>query len=60
MGYVLSIWDVVYRHGCLPYRYGRPGYRYGISDKDMGDDSIDTVILDIDKGHRVTLRDLLP
>ena len=30
------------------------GYRYGIWDIDMGDDSIDMVILDIDMGHLVT------
>ena len=35
--------------------YGHPGYRYGIWDIDMGDDSIDTVILDIDMGYLVTL-----
>ena len=31
------------------------GYRYGIWDIDMGDDRIDTVILDIDVEYLVTL-----
>jgi len=39
----------------MGYRYGHPRYRYGIWDIDMGDDSIDTVILDIDMGYLVTL-----
>jgi hypothetical protein len=55
MGYGFSIWYTVYRYVYLPYRYGHPGYRYGISADDMGDDSIDTVILDIDMGYLVTL-----
>jgi len=53
--YVISIWDMVYRYGHSPHRYGHPGYRYEIWDIDMGDDSIDTVIMDIDMGHLVTL-----
>ena len=48
MRYELSIWDMV-------YRYGHPGYQYGIWANDMGDDSIDMVILDIDMGYLVTL-----
>jgi hypothetical protein len=55
MGYVLSIWDMGYRYGYLPYRHGQPGYRYGIWANDMGDDSIDMVILHIDMGYLVTL-----
>ena len=46
---------MVYRYGHTPYRYGHPGYRYGIWANDMGDDSIDTVILYIDVGYLVTL-----
>jgi hypothetical protein len=34
------------------------GYRYGISIRNTGDDSIDTVILDIDVGYLVTLASL--
>jgi hypothetical protein len=58
IGYVLSIWDMVYRYGYLPYRYGHPGYRYGIwaTRNDLGDGSIDTVILEIDMGFPVTRR----
>jgi len=55
MGYGLSIWDTVYRYGYLPYRYGHPGYRYVIRSNDMGDDSIDMNLLDIDMGYLVTL-----
>ena len=55
MGYRISIWDTVYRCGYLPYRHGHPGYRYGIWANDMGDESIDTVILRIDMGYLVTL-----
>jgi hypothetical protein len=55
MGYGISIWDAVYRYGYLPHRYGHPGYRYGIWANDMGDESIDTVILRIDVGYLVTL-----
>ena len=44
-----------YRYGQPPYRYGHPGYRYGIWDINMGDESIDAVILDIDMGYLVTL-----
>ena len=55
MRYGLSIWDMVYRYGHSPYRYGHPGYRHRIWANDMGDDSIDMVILDIDMGHLVTL-----
>ena len=55
MGYGLSIWDTVYRHGYVPYRYGHLGYRYVIWADDMGDDSIDMAILDIDMGYLVTL-----
>ena len=51
----ISIWDTVYRYGYLPYRYGHPGYRYEIWANDMGDDSIDMVILEIDMGYVVTL-----
>ena len=47
MGYELSIWDMV-------YRFGHPGYRCGIWANDVGDDSIDTVILRIDVGYLVT------
>jgi len=43
-------WDID-----VGYRYGLPRYRYGIWDIDMGDDSIDMVILDIDMGYLVTL-----
>jgi len=39
----------------MGYRCGHPGYRYGIWGIDMGDDSIDTVILDMDMGYLVTL-----
>ena len=46
-----------YRYGHSQYRYGHPGYRYGIWANDMGDDSIDMVILDIDMGCLVTLGD---
>jgi len=49
MGYGLSIWDIV------PYRYGHPGYRCGIWTDDVGDNSIDLVILNIDMGYLVTL-----
>ena len=55
MEYGISIWDMVYRHGLSRYRYGHPDYRYRICAIDMGDDSIDTFILDIDMGHLVTL-----
>ena len=55
MGYGISIRDMVYRSGYLTYRYGHPGYRYGIGANDMGDDSIDVVILEIDMGYLVTL-----
>jgi hypothetical protein len=55
MGYGLSIWDMEYRYGYLPFRYGHPGYQYGIWSHDMGDDSIDMVILHIDMGYPVTL-----
>jgi len=53
--YWISIWDAVYRYGYLSYRYGHPGYRYGIWAHDIGDDSIDMVILGIDMGYLVTL-----
>ena len=43
-----------YRYGHLPYRYGHPGCRYWTWHIDTGDDSIDTVILDIDVGYLVT------
>jgi hypothetical protein len=46
---------MVYRYGHTPYRYGHPGYRYGIWANDMGDDSIDIVILYIDMGYLLTL-----
>jgi len=55
MGYGLSIWDTVYRFGYLPYGYGHPGYRYGVWANDMGDDSIDLVILEIDMEYLATL-----
>jgi hypothetical protein len=55
IGYGISIWDTVYRYGYLLYRYGHPGYRYGIRANDMGDDSINMVILHIDMGYLVTL-----
>jgi len=55
MEYGISMWDMVYRYGHPPYRYGHPGYRYGLWANDMGDDSIDMVILDIDMGHLATL-----
>jgi hypothetical protein len=48
--------DLVCRCGHSPYRYGHPGYRYGIRANDMGDDSINMVILDIDMGYLVTLQ----
>jgi hypothetical protein len=48
MGYGISILS-------FRYRYGHPGYRYGIWANDMGDDSIDMVILDMDIGYLVTL-----
>jgi hypothetical protein len=51
----LSIWDMVYRYNYLPYRSGHPGYRYGIRANDVGDDSIDMVILHVDMGYLVTL-----
>jgi len=60
MGYGLSIWDMVYRYGHSPHRYGHPGYRYGIWDIDMGDDSIDIVMLDIDIGYLVLWLPLRP
>jgi hypothetical protein len=47
-----------HRYGYLPYlsyRYGHPGYGYRIWANDMGDDSIDMVILYIDMGYLVTL-----
>jgi len=44
MRYGLSIWD-------MTYRYGHSPYRYGIWANDMGEDSIDMVILDIDMGY---------
>jgi len=46
---------MVYRYGHSSYRHSHPGYRYGIWANDMGDDSIDTVILNIDMGYLVTL-----
>jgi len=46
---------MVYRCGHPPYGYDHPGYRYGIWDIDMGDDSIDIVIRDIDVGYFVTV-----
>ena len=55
MGYGLSILDMVYRYGFLPYRNGHPGHRYGIWAHDMGDDSIDTVIPHTDMGYLVNL-----
>jgi len=55
MAYGLSIWDTVCRYGHLPYRYGHPGYRCGRWANDMGEDSIDMVILHIDMGYLVTL-----
>jgi hypothetical protein len=55
MEYGLSIWDMVYRTGYLPYRYGHPGHRYGIWINDIGDDSIDKVISHIDMGYLVIL-----
>jgi len=55
MGYVLPIWDMVYRYGYLPHRYGHPLFRYGIWANDMGDDHIETVISHIDMGYLVTL-----
>ena len=55
MGYVLSIWDTVYRYGHLPYRFCDPGYRYGIWADDMGDDRIHMVISNIDMEYLVTL-----
>ena len=48
MGYMLSMWDMVYRYGHSPYRHGHRGCRYGIRANDMGDVSIDMVILHID------------
>jgi len=59
MEYGTSIWDTVYRYGHLPCRFGHPGYRYGIWVDDMGDDSIDMVILHIDMRYLVTLHDSL-
>jgi hypothetical protein len=44
----ISIWSFTYRDG-------RAGYRYGIWDIDMGDDSIDTVILDVDMGYGISI-----
>jgi len=55
MEYGISMWDMVYRYGHPPYRYGHPGYRCGIWAYVMGDDRIDTVILNIDMGYLVTL-----
>jgi len=54
-GYRYGIWDMGHRYGHPPYRYGHPGYRCGIWANDMGDDSIDMVIQDIDVGYVVTL-----
>jgi len=50
MGYGIPIWHTVYRYGYLPYRYGHPRYRYGVWTGDMGDDSINVIILCIDTG----------
>jgi len=56
MGYTgISIWDTVYAYGHLSCRYGHPGYRYEIWVDDLGDDSIDIVILRIDMGYFATL-----
>jgi len=52
--YVLSICDMVYRYGHLPFRYRHHGHRYGIWANDMGDDSIDMVTLHVDMGYLVT------
>jgi hypothetical protein len=55
MGCGISIWDTAYRYGNPPCRYGHRGQRYGTWANDMGDDSIDMIILDIDMGYLVTL-----
>jgi len=53
---IYEIWKVdMVKHGHPPYRYGHPRYQYGIRDIDMGGDSIDTVILNINMGYLVTL-----
>jgi len=53
MGYRFGIRfiDMIIRHSDMVIQ----GYRYGIWANDMGDDSIDMVILDIDIGYLVTL-----
>ena len=57
-GYRYGIWDIDFGYGIsmrsTQYRYGHPGYRYGIWANDIGDDSIDMVIL-IDMEYLVTL-----
>jgi len=50
----ISIWEI--ELGDPPHRYGHPGYGCEIWADDVGEDSIDTVILDIDMGYLVTLR----
>jgi hypothetical protein len=55
IGNGLSIWDMVHRYGHLPYRCGHPGYRYETWANDMGVDSIDTVVSQINMGYLVTL-----
>ena len=55
MEYGISMWGMVCRYGYLPHRYGHPGHRLGIWANDMGDDSIDMVILHIDMAYHVTL-----
>jgi len=52
MGNRYGIW---YIDGHPPYRYSHSGYRCGIWANDMGDDSNDTAIPDIDMKYLVTL-----
>jgi len=61
----ISIWDMGYGYrlryidmaiyGICVYRYGHPGHRCGIWPNDVGDESIDMVILQIDMGYIVPL-----
>jgi hypothetical protein len=52
---LISEIDVGDRYGRSDMRYGHPRYRYEIWSDDMGDDSIDSVILRIDMGCLVAL-----
>ena len=50
-----AIWDIYLGYSFLHYRYGHHGHRYGIWASDMGDGSIDMLILHLDMGYLVTL-----